>query len=437
MPLTLRLSKNTELTHQELDDNFTYLEDLISGSSGGSIDYVSNITLSNNSLVVTGTGSAFSGSVDLSGINTDTRDYVSNVTFANGTLSFTGQGSAFASTVDISGVNTDTRDYISSISFANNTLSFTGVGAAADANIDLGSLAGGGTDLTAFSVTTEAASGGGSLSYSNTNGQFTFAPADLSSVSGSTDLGAFSVTTATASGSGSLAYSNSTGVFTFTPVVFPNNYSTFTADGSTTGTLTPNGSTDIVYFKGGTNVTITAGTSTGTGDLAGASLDSLTFDVDLSSVSGSSGTSVTGIDATGSQAVTANPTLINLNGDSLGFVNSTATTNHYVLTWTLEFLLGEGSQGSVNSYTTRVYTGPAGGSLSEQQRWNDFVYSPTQVTGLRASRTFTHTLLNLTPSYQAQIWIEGSTTLSIVSAQLSIVEGTQESVSAQTIQLLT
>lgn len=290
MPLTLRLTKGTELTHQELDDNFTYLEGLTTGSTG-STDYISNITLSNDFLVVTGTGSAFSGSIDLSDINTDTRDYVSNVTFANGTLSFTGQGSAFASTVDISGVNTDTRDYISSISFANNTLSFTGVGAAADATIDLGSLAGGGIALTDLSVTTATASGGGSLSYENTTGAFTFTPADLSSAGGGIALTDLSVTTTTASSSGSLAYNSGSGVFTFSPVAHQS-YALLTTNGSSTGSIAPSNQEDILYFKGGTNVTITAGTESGTGDFSALTLDTLTFDVDLSSVSGSAGSEV-------------------------------------------------------------------------------------------------------------------------------------------------
>jgi len=99
---------------------------------------------------------------------------------------------------------------------------------------------GGGIELTDLSVQTQGASGAGSLSYSASNGRFTFRPADLSTYINqsqlSTQLGSyvtqsslnsqlanvldltdFSVTTATASGSGSLAYDDSTGVFTFTP----------------------------------------------------------------------------------------------------------------------------------------------------------------------------------------------------------------------------
>jgi hypothetical protein len=67
-----------------------------------------------------------------------------------------------------------------------------------------------GVDL---SVTTNAASGGGSLSY--LDGEFTYTPPDLSSFIELTDL---SITTSsTPSGGGALSYDDTTGVFTFTP----------------------------------------------------------------------------------------------------------------------------------------------------------------------------------------------------------------------------
>ena len=63
-----------------------------------------------------------------------------------------------------------------------------------------------------ISISTSAASGGGSLSYSE--GTFTFTPAD---VGAGLSLDDFSVTTGTASGGGSLSYNDATGVFTFQP----------------------------------------------------------------------------------------------------------------------------------------------------------------------------------------------------------------------------
>lgn len=455
MALTLRLTKGTELTHQELDDNFTYLESIATGSSGAD-GYINTVSYSNGSLSFSGLGSAFSGSVDISSLNTDTRDYVSNVSYSNGVISFTGQGAAFASTVDISGVNTDTRDYISSISFLNNTLSFTGVGAAATTSIDLSSVAGG-IALSDLSVTTASGSAGGALAYNSNTGEFTFTPADVPSSytssliapfafgfvadtvdgsgtgiswsnwdsqnsrfeftfdtpqpdanyavitdsetfdnyyvgitnktvngfraefyddvqsrtpssfspftfviygstptqtaalqGGSLTLGDFSVSTATASGSGSLAYNsntgnftytpadlsglggggialtdlsvststasgggslsynNNTGVFTYSPAQIPNVYGVITAsDSSLTGVLSPASTNDFLYFKGGSNVTITTTTTNGSGSLAGVTLDTVQIDVDLSSVSGSNsgGIGTTFLNVTTGQSV--------------------------------------------------------------------------------------------------------------------------------------
>ena len=74
---------------------------------------------------------------------------------------------------------------------------------------------GGGLQLADLSVTTNAA-GTAALAYNTGTGVFSYTPPDLSAVS--TDLTAFSVgSNATASGGGGLAYSNSTGVFTYTP----------------------------------------------------------------------------------------------------------------------------------------------------------------------------------------------------------------------------
>lgn len=75
-------------------------------------------------------------------------------------------------------------------------------------------VAQGGIELSDLSVTSGIASGGGSLSYDNGLGVFTFTPPDLSSYA---TTSSFSVTTNTANGGGSLSYSN--GVFTFRPAL--------------------------------------------------------------------------------------------------------------------------------------------------------------------------------------------------------------------------
>jgi len=126
--------------------------------------------------------------------------------------------------------------------------------------------------LTGLSITTNAASGGGSLSYSNTSGVFTFTPPNLSNYltsitsnnvttalgytpyNGSTNpssyiaLTGLSVTTAAANSISSLSYSNTTGVFTFTPYSLP------TAVAGTSSTGTKGG-----VIPDGTSITINNG----------------------------------------------------------------------------------------------------------------------------------------------------------------------------------
>lgn len=77
---------------------------------------------------------------------------------------------------------------------------------------DLSSF-GSGISLTDLSVTTSAASSGGSLSYDNSTGTFTFRPANISNLVALTDLSV----TVNAAGTANLAYDNATGVFTYTP----------------------------------------------------------------------------------------------------------------------------------------------------------------------------------------------------------------------------
>jgi hypothetical protein len=72
-----------------------------------------------------------------------------------------------------------------------------------------------GVALTDFTVTSQPASGNGSLTYDDSTGAFTFTPPDIGNVGiALTDL---STTTSTSTGGGSLSYNNSSGVFTFRP----------------------------------------------------------------------------------------------------------------------------------------------------------------------------------------------------------------------------
>jgi hypothetical protein len=125
--------------------------------------------------------------------------------------------------------------------------------------------------LTGLSVTTNAASGSGSLSYTNSTGVFTFTPPNLSnyltSITSSNvttalgftpynstnpnsyiTLSAHSVTTNAGSSTSALSYSSTTGAFTFTPYALP------TAVAGTNITGTKGG-----VIPDGTSITITNG----------------------------------------------------------------------------------------------------------------------------------------------------------------------------------
>lgn len=69
--------------------------------------------------------------------------------------------------------------------------------ASADLQGSGGSGNGGGMQLTDLSVTTDSASGGGSLSYASASGTFTFAPADLSGLATSSEVGALNLNSLT------------------------------------------------------------------------------------------------------------------------------------------------------------------------------------------------------------------------------------------------
>ena len=136
---------------------------------------------------------------------------------------------------------------------------------------EAGSLA-----LTDFSVSTGSASSGGSLSYDNTTGVFTFAPANLSSF---TTLTSFSVSTAsTPLGGGSLSYNNTTGVYTFTPAatIALTNLSVTQNTASGTGTLSYNNSTgvftytppDLSSFVSRSSFSVSTATASGGGSLS-------------------------------------------------------------------------------------------------------------------------------------------------------------------------
>jgi hypothetical protein len=72
------------------------------GPPGPSTDsYISNVSLSENNLVFTGTNMAFNGSVNLSSLLTP-ESYIDNVVLSGTNLNFTGVNSAFSGTIDLS-----------------------------------------------------------------------------------------------------------------------------------------------------------------------------------------------------------------------------------------------------------------------------------------------------------------------------------------------
>ena len=138
----------------------------------------------------------------------------------------------------------DSQGTIPNSSLANSNVVVNGVtiGLGSSGNISVP------MDLTALSVTTASASGGGSLAYDNSSGVFTFAPA----VPGIA-LTNLSVTQASASSTGALAYNNSSGVFTYTPPVLSSfidltDISVTQASASGTGALSYNNSSGVFTY---------------------------------------------------------------------------------------------------------------------------------------------------------------------------------------------
>jgi plastocyanin len=159
---------------------------------------------------------------------------------------------------------------------------------------DLTGDGGSGISLGDLSVTVAAASGNGTLSYSNTTGIFTFTPPSLgsfitlNSISASGDISynnstgvisfnnstgyitrsGISVTQAAASGNGSLVYSNSTGVLTYTPPdlssvsggTASNSFTTIAVSGQTN--VVADSTTDTLTLVAGSGISITTNAST-------------------------------------------------------------------------------------------------------------------------------------------------------------------------------
>ena len=234
---------------------------------------VEGITDTDTTYTLTGDSVAGGGSINL----TDSDTNINNVNLIGGTgiaVSLTS-----VDTLTISNTATYELNDITNVSISppalGQVLSWNG---ANWANTTFESS--GGIELTDFSVTQEAAANNGSLSYDFNTGVFTYTPPDLSTYA---TTSSFSVTTNTASAGGSLSYTG--GVFTFRPALVdnfialnnlsvvsnaPSNNSTLTYDNATGQfTFTP---PDLSAVGGGEVVDDTTPT-------LGGNLDASNFDI--------------------------------------------------------------------------------------------------------------------------------------------------------------
>lgn len=221
--------------------NLYYTDTRVQTYIGGGT--ATNISISGNLTV--------DGNTTLGDADTDTIAMTARISGTNA-LRFDGSSAGGSSTVFA--ITNPTANRTITFKDATGTVAFT-----SDIPTDNSSLSNGANyiTLTNLSSTNASASGGGSLSYNNTNGTFTFTPPDLSAKIELTDL---SVTTA-AAGSAALSYNNANGTFTFTP---PDLSSYLTSESDTLDAVTGRGSSTTNGITVGTLNThsIPAGTGT-------------------------------------------------------------------------------------------------------------------------------------------------------------------------------
>jgi hypothetical protein len=104
--------------------------------NGGSVDYISSMSLDGSILRITGSNNAFDGTIDLSGISTDTGSLLKTSSATDNIITFTkGDNTTYTVTIDTgSGGSTD---YISSMSLDESILRITGSGNAFDGAIEM------------------------------------------------------------------------------------------------------------------------------------------------------------------------------------------------------------------------------------------------------------------------------------------------------------
>ena len=175
MAITLRLTKGSELTFQELDDNFT---DLNSRVSTLETSDTNDISLTSLSVTTASAGTAGLSYNNTTGVFTytppDLSSYLTSVP-AQSFASLTGKPTTIAGYGITDGYDdADVDSHLNQSSAGSNqVLSWNGSDYAWVAQS-------GGVALSDLSVTTASASGTPSLAYNNTTGVFTYTPPDLS-----------------------------------------------------------------------------------------------------------------------------------------------------------------------------------------------------------------------------------------------------------------
>ena len=175
MAITLRLTKGSELTFQELDNNFTDLNGRVSALETSDAN---DISLTSLSVTTASAGTAGLSYNNTTGVFTytppDLSSYLTSVP-AQSFASLTGKPTTLAGYGITDGYdNADVDTHLNTGSASNNeVLSWNGSDYAWVSQS-------GGVALSDLSVTTASASGTPSLSYNNSSGVFTYTPPDLS-----------------------------------------------------------------------------------------------------------------------------------------------------------------------------------------------------------------------------------------------------------------
>jgi len=176
MAITLRLTKGSELTFQELDNNFTDLNGRVSALETSDAN---DISLTSLSVTTASAGTAGLSYNNTTGVFTytppDLSSYLTSVP-AQSFASLTGKPTTLAGYGITDGYdNADVDTHLNQSTASNNeVLSWNGSDYAWVSQS-------GGVALSDLSVTTASASGTPSLSYNNSSGVFTYTPPDLSS----------------------------------------------------------------------------------------------------------------------------------------------------------------------------------------------------------------------------------------------------------------